>query len=461
MIADQSKILIVEDELFFRKLYRDLLLEEGYRLDICENGDDAIVMLQQREFDLVLTDMVMPGSSGLDVLRAAKALPNPPDVILVTGHASLESAIDALKNGARDYLVKPFDPEELKHLVSNCLQQRHLLTENDQLRRQIQLYRIGQSLSSLIDLDHLIPQALEVLLREMNASIGCSFTLKDGVSATLAELKNLPAECAEQLIDTLLPQFDAMTGLCQPGDAISARLLKLQQRREQIWILPLRDGEILKGGIILCDVVAELDLSVSLTDVHYLCDQIALGFTNACRYRDAQEMMYTDDLTGLYNHRYLRVSLNREIRRAHRYGLKFSLLFLDLDRFKEINDNYGHLAGSAALQEVGHLLATCVRDVDTLFRFGGDEFAAILVETDDRTARIVAERIRTVIEGHAFLEDEKSPSYITVTAGFSTFPTDTTEKEALLDLADRAMYIGKTTRNVICGVVDIPEKGTG
>ena len=169
-------------------------------------------------------------------------------------------------------------------------------------------------------------------------------------------------------------------------------------------------------------------------------------------------MMYTDDLTGLYNHRYLQVSLNREIRRAQRYGLKFSLLFLDLDRFKEINDNYGHLAGSAALQEVGRLLAACVRDVDTLFRFGGDEFAAILVETDDSTARIVAERIRKVIEGHAFLKEQKTPSYVTVTAGFATFPTDTTEKEALLDLADQAMYVGKTTRNVICGVVDIPEK---
>lgn len=458
MIAVQSNVLVVDDELFFRKLYRELLLEEGYRLDICENGDAAIAMMQQRDFDLVLTDMVMPGRNGLEVLCAARALPNPPEVILVTGHASLESAIDALKNGARDYLVKPFNPDELKHLVRNCLDQRNLLTENDHLQRQIQLFQTGQSLSSLIDLERLIPQALDVLLREMQATIGCTFTLKDGVSPTLTGLKNLPAEFAEQLVDTLLPQFDALTGLCQPDGDFSAKLLKLQQRREQIWILPLRDGDILKGGIILCDVGGNLATSAPLTDLRYLCDQIALGFTNACRYQDAQEMMYTDDLTGLYNHRYLQVSLNREIRRAQRYGLKFSLLFLDLDRFKEINDNYGHLAGSAALQEVGRLLAACVRDVDTLFRFGGDEFAAILVETDDNTARIVAERIRKVIEGHAFLKEQKTPSYVTVTAGFATFPTDTTEKEALLDLADQAMYVGKTTRNVICGVVDIPKK---
>ena len=305
----------------------------------------------------------------------------------------------------------------------------------------------------MIDLDRLIPQALDVLQRKMNATVGCTFTIKDGVVPTLTETKNLPAEFAEQLVDLLLPQLDGQTELCQPASDVASQLIKLQQRQEHIWMLPLRDGDVVKGGIIICDVVSMSE--VFLADLRYLCDQIALGFENACRYQDAQELMYTDDLTGLYNHRYMQVSLSREIRRSQRYGLKFSLLFLDLDRFKEINDSYGHLAGSAALEEVGLLLADCVRDVDTLFRFGGDEFAAILVETDDTTARIVAERIRKVIEAHAFLKEQGTPSFVTVTAGFSTFPTDATDKRTLLELADQAMYAGKTTRNVICGVVDI------
>ncbi len=456
MISAQSNILVVDDELFFRKLYRDLLLEEGYRVDICDNGDDAIVLMQQRQIDLVLTDMVMPGKNGLEVLNAARMLPNPPDVILVTGHASLESAIDALKNGARDYLIKPFNPEELKHLVRICLDQRRLLTENDHLRRQIQLFQAGQSLSSLIDLERLVSQALDILLRELGATIGCTFTI-NGEVFSLTGLKNLHADFAEQLVDVLLPEMDALAGLCQPEGSVVAKLAKLQQRREQIWMLPLGEGDVLKGGIIVCDAADNLTASVSWADLRYLCDQIALGFENACRYQDAQELMYTDDLTGLYNHRYMQVALSQEIRRSQRYGLKFSLLFLDLDRFKDINDHYGHLAGSAALQEVGRLLDDCVRDVDTLFRFGGDEFAAMLVETDGSTARIVAERIRKVIEEHAFLEAQGTPSYVTVTTGFSTFPTDATEKECLLDLADRAMYVGKGTRNVICGVDDIPK----
>lgn len=455
MISVQSKILVVDDELFFRKLYRDLLLEEGYHVEICENGDEAIALIQQKAIDLVLTDMVMPGRNGLEVLHAARALQNPPDVILVTGHASLESAIDALKNGARDYLVKPFNPEELKHIVRACLDQRQLLTENDHLRRQIRLFQTGQSLSSLIDLERLIPQSLDVLLREMDTVTGCAFTLKDGATPSIASLKNLPADFAEELIEILLTELDVADGLSQPQAKVANKLIKLQQRREQLWMLPLDDGEVLKGGIIICDVSEQKIASSSLSDLRYLCDQISLGFENACRYQDAQELMYTDDLTGLYNHRYMQVALGQEIRRSQRYGLKFSLLFLDLDRFKEINDQHGHLAGSAALQEVGRLLRDCVRDVDTLFRFGGDEFAAMLVETDGKTARIVAERIRQMIENHAFLHDQGTPSYVTVTAGYATFPTDAVEKDRLLDLADRAMYAGKIERNVICGAEDL------
>lgn len=459
MISAQSDILVVDDELFFRKLYSDLLREEGYRVHSCSGGEAALELIRKQSFDLVLTDMVMPDISGLEVLRVACGLPDPPDVILVTGHASLESAIDALKSGARDYLVKPFNPDELKHLVHNCLEQRRLLTENDHLQHQIRLYQAGQSLSTQLDLDRLLPHALDVLLRESGACAGCAFTIKGGLNPALVDSRELPEERAENLVNLLLPEMESGDGLRQPPGSVAQGLMRLQKHRERTWLLSLADGEILKGGMVLCDAPDDLARSPAFADLRYLSEQIALGFSNACRYRDAQELMYTDDLTGLYNHRYMHVALTREIRRSQRYGLKFSLLFLDLDRFKEINDRHGHLAGSAALGEVGRLLRDCVRDVDTLFRFGGDEFAAILVETDEQTARIVAERIRNVIEQHPFIADQGVPSYVTVTSGFATFPTDAVEKEPLIDLADRAMYAGKKRRNVICGVADIDSSG--
>lgn len=458
MIVGQPTILVVDDELFFRKLYRDLLSDQGYSVEVCENGAAAIARMQQGQFDLVLSDMVMPGKCGLEVLRAAQALANPPEVILVTGHASLESAIHALKNGARDYLVKPFNPDELSHLVRTCLDQRRVLNENTQLHKQIRLFQSGQSLSSIIDLERLLPQALDVLLREMGASSGCGFVCKEGAVPSVRAIRG-PGDglFGEKLVELLLPVMNVAAGFYQPNDEIHQQLLELKLSPEKVWLLPLGDSDELKGGVVICDASPAVLAELAMADLRYLCDQIALGFENACRYQDAQEMMYTDDLTGLYNTRYMQAAMGQEIRRSQRYGLQFSLIFLDLDHFKAINDQHGHLAGSAALREVGQLLRGCVRDVDTLFRFGGDEFGALLVETDARTARIVAERFRRVIDENIFLQERGTPSRLTATVGFSTFPTDAVDREKLLDLADQAMYLGKSERNVIRGGNDIPE----
>jgi diguanylate cyclase (GGDEF)-like protein len=454
MMVDQAKILVVDDELFFRHLYRDLLEDAGYTVVICASGDEAVRLLEAESFDLVLSDVVMPGRSGVDVLRFAKGLPSPPDVVMVTGYASLDSAIESLKNGARDYLVKPFNPEELKHLISTCLEQRRLLAENAHLKRQINLFQTGQTLSSLIDLECLIPQSLEALMRKLGSESGFSFTLAEDKATYLTGLKKIHAGDAEKLIDLLLPEFFQAAGVVQPSAHCQEGLRSLNKTPEQIWMLPLRDGDLLKGGLLISEALCD-DPDFSPADLRYLCDQIALGFANASRYRNAQQLMYSDDLTGLYNHRYLQIALNQEMMRSQRYGLKFSVLFMDLDRFKEINDQHGHLAGSAALQEVGRLMRGCVRDVDTLFRFGGDEFAALLVETDQRAARVVAERIRGLIEKHVFLEKDNQPSQVTVSIGIATFPDDATNQERLLGLADQAMYAGKESRNSICSAVDI------
>ena len=103
-----SAILVVDDDNFFRRLCTRFLASEGYQVETAASGNEALIRLRKGGIDVVLTDMVMPGLSGLEVIRLARALENPPEVILVTGHATLESAIQALKSGARDYLVKPF-----------------------------------------------------------------------------------------------------------------------------------------------------------------------------------------------------------------------------------------------------------------------------------------------------------------------------------------------------------------
>jgi diguanylate cyclase (GGDEF)-like protein len=144
------------------------------------------------------------------------------------------------------------------------------------------------------------------------------------------------------------------------------------------------------------------------------------------------------------------------LNRSGRYGLEFALVFVDLDYFKEVNDRFGHLVGSAILCETAQLLKKCVRDADILFRYGGDEFTALLVETEDRGAEVVAERIRRTLADHCFMAEDGIDVRLTATIGYAVFPTDAEERLDLLNLADRAMYWGKTQRNVVRCIRDVP-----
>jgi diguanylate cyclase (GGDEF)-like protein len=185
-------------------------------------------------------------------------------------------------------------------------------------------------------------------------------------------------------------------------------------------------------------------------NLRFIGEQITLSLENAFNYRGAQKMVFVDDLTGLYNMRYLDVSLDNEIKRATRFKKGLSLLFLDLDHFKEVNDIHGHLVGSQLLKETATVLKRCVREVDIAIRYGGDEFIAILTDTDPEGSRKVAERIRQKMEEHVFLSREGIATKITCCVGIANFPQDAGDKIGLIHLADKAMYRGKeTTRNCV------------
>ena len=166
-----------------------------------------------------------------------------------------------------------------------------------------------------------------------------------------------------------------------------------------------------------------------------LVNPAAVAIENAYLFQKAQTLTIQDDLTKLYNSRHLNHCLEAELKRAQRTGNNLSLLFLDLDGFKGVNDNYGHLQGSQCLIEVAEIIKRCARDTDIVGRYGGDEFVLILPSTDTDGAKIVAERIRDSIEAYR-------PKGICMTAsiGLASYPAHGKTKEGLFRLADQAMY---------------------
>jgi len=170
---------------------------------------------------------------------------------------------------------------------------------------------------------------------------------------------------------------------------------------------------------------------------------IASALANAVRIAEAERLSQTDDLTKLHNGRYLRQFLLNEIRRARRYGSSVSALFLDLDDFKRVNDEHGHLAGSHVLMEMAAVILASVRDTDAVARYGGDEFVIVLPDTGKDLAGIVAERIREKISQHQFTGGRQMKLSLTASFGVATFPHHASSPQQLIACADTAMYEAK------------------
>jgi diguanylate cyclase (GGDEF)-like protein len=166
----------------------------------------------------------------------------------------------------------------------------------------------------------------------------------------------------------------------------------------------------------------------------------AIALDNALRVARAEALSVTDDLTQLYNSRYLSQVLRRETKRASRSGRPLSLLFIDLDGFKSVNDSHGHLYGSRALVEAAGLIRLSARETDVVARFGGDEFALILPDTGSEGAAAVGERIRDRIDAHRFLQGDGLDIHLTVSVGVATLPDVAASTEGLIQAADEAMY---------------------
>jgi diguanylate cyclase (GGDEF)-like protein len=171
-----------------------------------------------------------------------------------------------------------------------------------------------------------------------------------------------------------------------------------------------------------------------------LTDIAATAIQNALQLKRALELSVTDDLTRLYNSRYLNQVLRHETKRTSRSGRPLSLLFIDLDGFKAVNDTHGHLCGSRALVEAAALIRSSARETDVVARFGGDEFALVLPDTGAEGAYAVGERIRDRIAGHAFLAADRLDIRLTASVGLATLPDVANSSEELIHAADAAMY---------------------
>lgn len=220
--------------------------------------------------------------------------------------------------------------------------------------------------------------------------------------------------------------------------------------------LPLKSRQRVLGVIQLINAGPEAFGDNELFFLKSLCDFAAIAIDNARAVECIQELTVTDDCTGLFNARHLYKTLDSEVYRSARFGYEFSVIFVDLDRFKAVNDTHGHLIGSKLLREVGLLIKQHLRLIDFAFRYGGDEFVILLPQTAKSQATVACKRLLEVLRAHTFLKEEGLNLSVRASFGVATYPGDASTAHEIIRQADEMMYLVKnSTRDNIA----IAQKG--
>ncbi len=384
----KQKILVVDDDPNLRKTLADILRIKGYETVVAANGAEAAAAAQHAAFSLALIDLMLPDMPGLEVMQRIKTTSPLTEVIILTGHASMDTAIGATSQGAFSYLLKPYHIDEL------------LLT----IRHAVERKQAQEDIVRLASFPRLLPNPV--------------IEIEPGGQLTYLN----PAA------ERLFPDLAAM-GLSHPllrGVAEMAAALR-ENKREEESVREVTLGE------------ATYELHVSFVHEADLIRIYVLVVTQRKRAEaEIHLLATTDSLTGIANRReFLRI-LESEVDRVKRYGVPLSLVMYDLDDFKRVNDTFGHNVGDQLLQAVTNLVQENIRTTDTMARWGGEEFMVLMPQSDMQAAKDAAEKLRCAIAVHRF----EQVSELTASFGVTAFQSSD-DLNALLKRVDDALYRAK------------------
>ncbi len=426
---NEQKILIVDDDPVVLKSLQDLLTIRGYNPNTAIGGQEAICQLDQNDYDLVLLDLHMPYVSGHDVMAHIRTSQINTSVIIVSGETSFEAAKDACTQGAYDFLRKPYATDELIITINNALQEKRLQKQNTFMQKQLaeseRLHRYIVNTS---------PDIIYILNEDGHFTF-----INERIESLLGFSKE---EIVGKHYSFLVHQDD----MEQARYVFNERRIGVRAAKNIELRLKCKDD-----GKSRHFKNRTLPIELCATGMYTDKDKSKKSYTGTYGVaRDVTErkvaeetinfQAYHDLLTRLPNRALLRDRLNLAINQAKRENEILAVMFLDLDRFKNINDSLGHIIGDELLQQVSNRLKDCIRAGDTLARFGGDEFTLMLPKLHngrDDAGKLAGKINGTLkqpfnVDGHEL--------YVSASIGIALYPQDGADMDSLIKHADVAMY---------------------
>lgn len=450
-----ARVLVTDDNPLNVKLLAAKLTREYYTVLTAENGRQALEKTQSEKPDLVLLDVMMPELDGFETCKQLKTNPltqNIP-VVMVTALSDVKDRIRGLEAGADDFLTKPINDIALFARVRSCLRLKATMDEWRMREGQAALHSadlaregLQQANIALIDNN---PHEQDIIKKRLS-HIGMQAHAFDTLEA-------LSGFCKTNVADAVLVSL-AMMG--DDGLRIVAAL-KAQESTRQIPLVVYSDeGDVSRiakaldigASDYIFKPVDAMELQARLsTQVRYkrAYDRLKMS------YEKNMVMAMTDPLTGAHNRHYLEQNMPRLFERCRRDKKAISVVMVDIDHFKKINDTYGHHVGDQVLQEVARRLNSTMRFFDLVVRMGGEEFALIMPETPYDNAMLAAERLRRMVAEKPFeVMAPVGPLTITMSVGVASSNEGDMESQQLFEAADAALYKAKNEgRNCVVGEI--------
>ena len=455
----RKRIFIIDDEKDILFILKEFFRNHGIEASTYEVVPDMATEIYEKKPNAVLLDIFLTNVSGIEVLQKIRKIdPNLP-IIMMTGQLDEEKKIESLRSGAYAILAKPFKSyEEVYHITNNAANHYLETLRTTELTAEIEKRHEHERLN-LLELDFLkklqlmigetedpafvIKNSFALLKNFLNFQAFAAFMLQ-GEDINIQIYPNIGSdprlmECITTSLMNKVPERSKVEKQMSEMMMVGSNTTQAEGSKYNFTMVDISSRDRVYGYAGLYRVLPFHDDERAI--FNRFCSNIAMTLEKIRLFNEIKSLSIHDGLTGIYNHAFIVEALKDEVERSRRYGSLLSIVLFDIDDFKKVNDTFGHLTGDAVLQKLAELLKASLRAIDIVGRYGGEEFLAILPETDGINGYIVAERFRERVEQEAFSNGEGHIN-ITVSGGVAHY-THGMDVNKLIKAADDNLYTAK------------------